>query len=162
MRTRTAVMGVVAVAVVAGVATLSVAWAVGAVGWTLVELPGADNDILRELTLAALGAAFLGLGVVGVVVGASARGARPVPGAAVGAAWALAAASLLLAVGGAGIVAARSAADQLSPVLATPDLLDPPAADGRVVVLVAVGLAVAALGVPLVASRRGPAEACPP
>lgn len=153
MRTQTAVMGVSAVIAVAGAATMAVAWAVGSVGWLLADLPDADNDLLREITLAAIGSAFVILGLVGAVVGRLARATGQTSSGAVVAAGVLAVGSLLVAVAGAGLFAAHAAALAVSPVLDEAELLNVPGSDGRVVLLVALVLGVAALGVLLGASR---------
>lgn len=156
MRTRTAVMGVSGAIVVAGAATLAVAWAIGSVGWLLADLPDAHNSILGELTLAGIGIVFVVIGMAGAGLGRAAPPTRRASSGAVVVAGVLAVGSLLVAVAGAGQVAAQSAAAAVAPALEETDLLNLPGGDGRVTLLVAVVLGAAALGISLAGSRTPP------
>lgn len=156
MDIRSALLGVSAAVAGAGVSLVAVAWATGSVGWLLADLPGADNDLLRELSLAAFGAVFVVVAAVGASV-ARTRAAREVPTVAAASAGALAVLSFLAAVIGAGRYAAQAAATALAPVVDDPALLNAPGGDGRLIIGVALALAVAALAVPLTARSRQPA-----
>lgn len=157
MRTRAAVTGVSAVIAVTGIAVMAVAWAVGNVSWLFADLPEADNDIVRELTLAAIGAVFVVAGLIGAGVGRAARATGRVSAGALAAAGLLAASCLLVAVVGASRVAAQSAAAAVTPALDGADLLNVPSGDGRVVLLVALVLGATAVSSLLAGSRTAAA-----
>ena len=147
---RSGVLAVCAVTGATGVALVAIAWVTSAIGWLLVELPDAANDVVPELALALVGAVFLGLAVVGSVV-PRARGAlsrtRLVTALVAGSA------SYFVSVAGAGRFASRAVADVLSPVLDTPEMLRIPESDGRLMVLVGLALAVTSLVVVAVPNR---------
>lgn len=153
MRMRTAATTISGVIVVTGVAIMAVAWAVGSVGWLLADLPDADNNILRELTLAGIGILFVAVGLVGVGVGRAMHPTRLVSSAAMVAAGLFTVGSFLVAVVGAGQVAARSAAVAVAPALEEAELLNLPSGDGWVVLLVALVSGCVAFGVVFVGSR---------
>ncbi|WP_421741782.1 hypothetical protein [Cellulomonas sp.] len=137
------------VSAAAGIALLAVAWSIGSVGWMLADVPGAENSVLREALLALFGAGFLAVAVVGMV--SWRRGSR---GRSSIVAVGLSAAALLLAVVGAGRFAAHSAASVLRPVLVDADMLNISGSNGVVMLIVALGMASAALVVLSVGRTR--------
>lgn len=147
---RSDVLVVGVVPVVTGVAVLAVAFATSVIGWLLVELPGAANDITRSLTLMLLGWAFVALAVVGVTV----VGRRPPASSRrTMAALLVGLASLGVAVLGAGRFASWTVAEVLRPVLGADAYLRVPEGDSGVIVLVGLALAVASLLVVVLPGR---------
>ena len=148
MDVRSSVVRVSVVIAIAGAAVLAIAWTTGSVEWLLADVPGVDNDVLREFGLGVLGVAFLVVAVVGLVVSRTVGNDGAGPRASTGAtalSMVLCIVGLLFAVVGAGQFAAQSAAQTLAPALARAEDLHIPGGDGRVVVLVGLALAIASL-----------------
>ncbi|WP_456785856.1 hypothetical protein [Cellulomonas sp. P5_C5] len=140
-----------------GLALFAVSAALGAIGWAFVELPGADNNLLREATLALFPVVFVGLSIAGSVT----IGRRPVTAPARSmyrtAAVVLSAAGFALAVVGAGRFSAHSTAAQIRPVLDDASWLNTTGSNGIVILLVAVAFSGA--GLVALALGRAPAAA---
>lgn len=162
-----------------GLAVVAVAWAMQTLGWLLVEIgSGEANNVVPALGLMLLGAAFVGLALVGAVVPRARAAAVPrrpataprtrsgsfvgtvVPlgeGVAVPTrlvtALLISALSFATSVIGAARITSRDVADLLTPVVDDPGQLNAPSGDGWLIVVIGLVLAVAALVVVAVPTR---------